>query len=258
MAKKDGDRKKSASDAGRGRTAPGSSGKGLKGSLTAMGTAAVLGVYAAGYARTEGAARQMEDELAARRLASAPPVVRTAASSPLLATAGEPPVAAAVSSEAPPAVSAAPGTRNDAAPQPARAGADAPQHPAEPSSASSAPGVAAADAPEPAPVLPAEPAVPASPYKDGVYASSGWETRHGHVDVRVEIAEGRITSASVMYCGMRWSCSDVNALMAQVPVMQTSEVGIVSGATQTSEAFTSAVAGALTLAKAARTASSSQ
>ena len=226
-----------------------SAGKGLKGSLTAMGTAAVLGIYAAGYARTEGAARQMEEELAARRVASAPPVVRLAGSSP--------PVEPA-SSQAPGVPGAALPAQEVAGLSPDRAGEPATRGLPEPSLATSAPEAAAAQVPAPGPVVPPEPPTPESPYKDGVYASSGWETRHGHVDVRVEIVEGRIASASVLYCGMRWPCTDVNALIAQVPQMQTSEVGMISGATQTSEAFTSAVANALSLARAARTAPAAQ
>jgi uncharacterized protein with FMN-binding domain len=247
------DRKRAEGDAVRGGTSPASSGKGLKSSLTAIGTAAVLGVYAAGYARTDAAARRMEEELASHRLASAPPVARRSVTSSLFAaTAAAPSAPPRVSSDTPRAVGAALRPRSDAPTPSASSRSSATQAPPDPSTATSAPEVAAAEAPPAAPIVPAEPAVPESPYKDGVYKAAGWETRHGHVEVAVEIAEGRIASAAVVYCGMRWPCSDVNELIARVPQMQSSRVGMISGASQTSEAFTSAVATALSLSMAAK------
>jgi uncharacterized protein with FMN-binding domain len=44
---------------------------------------------------------------------------------------------------------------------------------------------------------------------------------------------------------MRWPCSDVNRLIPRVAQRQSTDIGIITGATQSSEAFQSAVRAAL-------------
>jgi uncharacterized protein with FMN-binding domain len=84
--------------------------------------------------------------------------------------------------------------------------------------------------------------------KDGVY--SGWGTsRHGDIQASVEIKDGRIISATITQCRTRYPCSDVAALPGQVVKRQSPEVDIVSGATQSSDAFYYAVVEALSKAK---------
>jgi uncharacterized protein with FMN-binding domain len=85
----------------------------------------------------------------------------------------------------------------------------------------------------------------ASPYTDGTYTAWGDRTRHGEIEARVEISDGKITSATVVSCGMRWPCSDINRLIPRVAQRQSTDIGIVTGATQSSDAFITAVRAAI-------------
>ncbi len=83
-----------------------------------------------------------------------------------------------------------------------------------------------------------------TPWKDGIY--SGWGTsRHGDIQVSVEIRGGRIAATSIAQCLTRYSCSWISDLPSQVVGNQNVRVDLVSGATQSSEAFRAAVADAL-------------
>ncbi|MEO6879232.1 MAG: FMN-binding protein, partial [Gemmatimonadaceae bacterium] len=87
-----------------------------------------------------------------------------------------------------------------------------------------------------------------SQFKDGSY--SGWGTSlHGDIQVSVEIRGGRIAATSIAQCLTRYSCSWIADLPAQVVAGQTVRVDLVSGATQSSEAFRAAVADALRQAR---------
>jgi uncharacterized protein with FMN-binding domain len=84
--------------------------------------------------------------------------------------------------------------------------------------------------------------------RDGVY--SGWGTsRHGDIQASVEVKDGRIVSATITQCLTRYSCSWIADLPGQVVKRQSPEVDIVSGATQSTDAFYSAVVEALSKAK---------
>jgi uncharacterized protein with FMN-binding domain len=86
-------------------------------------------------------------------------------------------------------------------------------------------------------------------YRDGTY--SGWgRARHGRVFATVVIRRGRIVSAEITDCRMKYPCSMIAALPPRVVARQSPEVDIVSGATHSTEAFTRAVSDAL--AQAAR------
>jgi len=61
----------------------------------------------------------------------------------------------------------------------------------------------------------------------------------------VVIRRGRIASAEITTCRMRYSCSLIAALPPQVVARQGPDVDIVSGATQSGEAFSRAVSQAL-------------
>jgi uncharacterized protein with FMN-binding domain len=81
-------------------------------------------------------------------------------------------------------------------------------------------------------------------YRDGTY--SGWgRSLHGRVFATLEIRRGRIVSARITTCRMRYPCSMIAALPAQVVDRQSSAVDVVSGATQSAEAFAMAVDAAL-------------
>lgn len=89
---------------------------------------------------------------------------------------------------------------------------------------------------------------PRSQWKDGVY--SGWGTsRHGDIQASVEIRNGRVISAQVAKCLTRYSCAWIADLPPQVVARQNARVDFVSGATQSSDAFSAAVADALRQAK---------
>jgi uncharacterized protein with FMN-binding domain len=242
-------------------------------SLVAVSTAAVLAVYAAGYARTRSAADRIDAQSAERRPAapagrgSAPavPVGPPATTAPVYDWARDegntpPPMKtmehAARVEQTPPATGV---------PAVATALPALPHAPAAPA-AESKPEVAIANAPAitppaivPAPAVGTPPApvaapaaqeeTPAAPkWKDGTY--TGWGTcRHGDIQAEVVIAGGRITSATIAQCLTRYSCNVIVMLPPEVLQRQSAEVDYVSGATQSATAFYYAVVEALGKAK---------
>ena len=84
-------------------------------------------------------------------------------------------------------------------------------------------------------------------YRDGTYAAWG-DSPHGRIFATVVIWRGRIASAELTTCRMRYPCSMVASLPSQVVARQSAEVDVVSGATQSAEAFSIAVDRALELA----------
>jgi uncharacterized protein with FMN-binding domain len=232
----------------------------LKSNLVTLGSAAVLAVYSAGYARTRTAAAQFADEPHGRR-APERPASDVASTSP--APKAETPVAApAIVDSAPTA--AAPTEKPVVAKAPAATKPDSIVRPAvvadtAPSSAKvvdvAPPAVtttAVASAPPP-PTPPVDSAAKAADtahiqLKDGTF--SGWGTsRHGDIEAAVEIKNGHIVSAFIVQCLTQYSCSWVSALPPQVVTRQSPEVDYVSGATQSSNAFYYAIVEALKKAK---------
>ena len=258
------------------------SGKKVANGLVAMSTAAVLAVYAAGYARTRSAAAQLDAQSEERRPAGsegrgpAPASVTanpelhapdsSSSPSPVHETAGQPvrtaslepgAKAAGVSNRGDAPASVSPASPNPpTAPEPTVATpqtaapvsyvASAPAAPVLPAATPAAPAVA-----EPVPVAsaPAAPAPPPAPtWKDGTY--TGWGTcRHGDIQAQVVIEGGRITSATISQCLTRYSCDVIGRLPPEVPQRQSAEVDYVSGATQSTNAFYYAVIEALGKAK---------
>ncbi len=81
-------------------------------------------------------------------------------------------------------------------------------------------------------------------YRDGTF--TGWgRSPHGRIFATVVIRRGRIASAEITTCRMRYPCSMIAALPPQVVARQAPDVDIVSGATQSGEAFSRAVSEAL-------------
>jgi uncharacterized protein with FMN-binding domain len=235
--------------------------------LVTFGTAAVLTVYSAGYLRTNDAAQRFAGEAARRDRATlatkGPSVVAIdppreavheersrrrlpelqraeAHVEPTGAKAAEPAAAAPVVStaaQAPP--SPAPATRADTS-APARV--DTPAPPAAPPPSQQA----VAQPPDTASAPPSE--KERSGFKDGIY--SGWGTsRHGDIQASVEIKDGKIIRAYIAQCLTRYSCSWVSALPPEVVQRQSPEVDVVSGATESSNAFYYAIVEALKQAK---------
>lgn len=253
----------------------------VRNNLVALGSAAVLSVYAAGYFRTRAAAERFAGADLERREAvptmehrpdTLPPMVRvdTVAARPEAATTRAAPPAAAASAtrepaKADPAVTSA---GHDSAPPAGAPSAPAAGHPATPTAMARA----LDSAPPPHTVAPAAlppaaapglqgtasgaslgdttttAAAPHGQYKDGLY--TGWGTsRHGDIQATVEVRDGRIVSATISQCLTRYSCSWVSALPGQVVSRQSANVDYVSGATQSSNAFYYAVVEALAKAK---------
>ncbi len=86
-------------------------------------------------------------------------------------------------------------------------------------------------------------------YRDGTYTGTG-NSRHGGMEVTVVIKDGKITSANVTSCGTRYPCSDINPLIRSAVSKQSVPTNHVSGATDSSKAYTQALASALKQAKA--------
>ena len=81
-------------------------------------------------------------------------------------------------------------------------------------------------------------------YRDGAY--SGWgDSIHGRVQATVVIRRGRIVTTQISTCRMRYPCSMIADLPAQVVERQSAGVDAVTGATQSAEAFADAINRAL-------------
>lgn len=93
-----------------------------------------------------------------------------------------------------------------------------------------------------------KPAFSASILKDGSYSGTGW-SRHGSVSVEVTIQNGRIASAPITGVTTRYSRSVIAGLPASVVSAQSSNIDLVSGATDSSTAYVEAVAQALAQAQ---------
>ena len=180
--------------------------------VVALSSAAILSVYGIGYAMTQPAAGAM-----AAGQASAP---TAAAPAPTSSLATEPVTTSAVVSPAQPA----------------------PPRPNTPPTATAAPvtnaGTSSAQRPA------AATAATASGLKDGTYTGSGM-SRHGGVSVKVTIQNGRIVSAPITGTSTRYSPNVIAGLPAKVVAAQSSQVNLVSGATDSSMAYVEAVAQAL-------------
>ena len=211
--------------------------------LLAIGTAAVLAVFGAGFARTQKASERFEGE--SRRRHPAAPVTAPNNS----ADVGVPaPTAPLVTEHTAPVVASARGAL----------ASQSPKVKAEPKPDTTKP-IAVAELPagKPAPVG-ADTAAAKAPIdssvgvardlKDGVY--TGWGTsRHGDIESRVEIRNGRIISASIAQCLTMYSVYWIAALPPQVVKRQSPEVDIISGATESSNAFYDGVMEALKKAR---------
>jgi len=213
--------------------------------LVALGSAAVLAVYAAGYVRTRAAAERIAEHDARRGTVPAPapaapvnmpsqsglaPVERPPDRKPLRET-GEKARRSSRKTVASNEIAASP-SPVPAVPPPA-APVATPAHDLVAS--------------ETKPVEPA-PTPPLSSYKDGTYF--GWGTsRHGDIQAAVVIENGRIVSAKIAQCLTRYSCSWIDHLQGQVVSRQSPEVDYVSGATQSTNAFYYAVVEALAKAR---------
>jgi uncharacterized protein with FMN-binding domain len=218
-----------------------SAGRG-RNNLVALGTAAVLAVYAAGFDRTRAAAQKFAEADAAQRR-PAPPSARLgdtliSAPAPRLvntASAVAKPVSQSVTkdleSKAP--ISVAVAKASDTTATHANEKPTVPVTPVVTDSVAKTDSSAQKDR---------------GPYKDGTFY--GWgRSRHGDIQAGVEITNGHITAAWIEQCLTQYSCSWIAGLPSQVEKRQNAEVDFVSGATQSTNAFYYGVVQALSRAK---------
>ncbi len=240
----------------------------------ALGSAAVLAVYAAGYLRTQSAAEAMELEMAARRAAgrSAPSESVPVEAAPLqqlrdtvaaLADSVQPTVVAAPAAPvAPrdsvvvvPAAPVVPTEKTVALATSAAPPADTVTRPAVPAipeyiAPPAAPPAAPAAAPPPTQTADSGAAAPKvlRPLRDGAWHGYG-SSRHGDIEVRIEVAGEKVVYAEISRCMTRWPCTLVERLPGQVIERQTADVDIITGATASSDAFYLAVLDAFSTAR---------
>jgi uncharacterized protein with FMN-binding domain len=212
-------------------------------SLVALGSAAVLAVYTAGYARTRAAAAQLD---AADRQRPVLPAAPPASAAPLAHLDVAPaPISTPVSpaSRAPARAPAKP----RATLAPAREWSTKPAPLVTPTAPVVPDREVVDTTPTPAPTpTPARP--PAGMYIDGSY--SGWgRSRHGDIQATVRIEDGKIVYAAISVCATRYPCDVIDKLPAQVLARQSPEVDVVAGATESTNAFYYAVVEALNKAK---------
>ena len=249
-----------------------SSGK-ITNSLVALSSAAILTVYAAGYVRTRAAADRFAVEAADLRTAAPRGgAVATAAPPPDVVEVGKP-AEVAPSVPASPAPTAAGVTaRANAAPEPpattvadsTKAASAVPEAPAPPIAPPGPPGPAATEeantqpsaVPAPAPVPAAveaavEPPAPPPARKEGQPRDGtffGWGySRHGDIQAAIVVKDGRVISADITQCLTRYSCDVIEMLPAQVLSRQNAFVDLISGATESANAYSNAIFRALVL-----------
>jgi len=250
----------------------------VKNNLVAIGSAAVLAVYSAGYIRTKEAAdrfavedaelRQLRETRVATRVAapaSAPTheerdtsaqrtvsaQVKASPSDSATPKHTQVPKAEHPHPAAPVHADSAPVVASVAKPvEPASPSVVAPPvtPPASPVASSSSPVVAAPPPPPPASSVATDTSTADAPLKDGVYSGYG-RSRHGDIEATVAIKNGKITEAFISQCLTQYSCSWIAALPPQVVARQSAEVDYISGATQSTNAFYYAVVAALKKAK---------
>jgi uncharacterized protein with FMN-binding domain len=191
-------------------------GKKITKGLVALGSAAIVSVYGAGYARTQSAEAQFDVQ-------ALPPSVMPAFEIATTAAATSTP-ASRISPIFAPFPSATPPT-SAVASVPARVPAVAPTI-------------------APAPTATPAPAAATGKFRDGSYIGMG-RSRHGNIEATVVVQGGKIVSAKISQCLTRYPCSMISALPGQVVTRQSATVDFVSGATDSSTAYREAVANAL-------------
>jgi len=232
------------------------SGQKVPKSLVSLSSAAILAIYAAGYHRTSSAEDKFAEQ-AARRRTAVPLAARTVpseAANPKVEVARKPAPSAVASTAAPlgtdrpphsPAPVSVPAPKAAPTVAPAETSRVAPLAPGAPAKE-----VATTDVPAAVPAIPPAAAPPAKrqvQYKDGTYV--GWGgSRHGDIQVSVVIQGGKIASAEIAECLTRYPCTWIVDLPGLVVSKQSSDVDFVSGATESSYAYSDAVTDALSKA----------
>ena len=84
--------------------------------------------------------------------------------------------------------------------------------------------------------------------KDGTYSGWGY-SRHGDIQAAVVVQDGRVVSAEITQCLTRYSCDVIDMLPAQVISRQNAFVDLISGATESANAYSNAIFRALVSSK---------
>lgn len=233
--------------------------------LTALSYAAIITVYAAGYAQTREAADRFVDDIpvarqyqiqmpdgtsvAAVRPFVALPSIAPAPAAPARAT-ETPPPARAPAMSAPPAKAPEPESVIAAA-EPSAPPIAAPAPAPEPVIAAPAPPVPAI---APAPVPPPAPAPVFAPppapivLKTGKYTAWG-SCRHGDIEAEVQIARGMVVDVKITQCKVQYNCGDMYDLNESVLSHQGPSADYVAGSTQSTIAYYTAILNAIDKAK---------
>ncbi len=249
--------------------------KKIANSLVALSSAAILSVYGLGYLRTDAAQAPSPIDAPTIAIATTVPTATDAPSLPVAAYQSPlfptPTVAATLASDGSAQDVATPPTAQPTATQPATTAAGAAT--SAPTTTAKAPATATTvpptvttaplpRAPSPAPTIlssatkpPATAVATRAPataalYKDGTYTGTG-SSRHGNISASVIVQSGKIVSATITQCGTRYPCSDIAALPGEVVARQSATVDVVSGATDSSQAYRGAIQVALAKAKGA-------
>ena len=230
---------------------PKPSGDKLSNNLVAMSSAAIIAVYGAGYFRTDAAAHRFAAQSAQRMAVAVATGNLPTAAARLGARPASQPASGPLAPNEPGARE--PSSLSSGAPaSPADPALNAAKNPPQPAShhkadsttagnASAAPDQAASSAPA------AAPAEPPSPYKDGTFSAWG-SCPHGDIQATVQIASGLIVAADISECDTRYPCTLIDKLANEIVYQQSNEVDVVTGATESAQAFHEAIGKALALA----------
>jgi uncharacterized protein with FMN-binding domain len=238
--------------------------------LVALGSAAILSVYAIGYAKTQAAENLILAQASGLPNTGAPPTVPSPtvlamlpggaanatpgaatpavtpdAASPTTAPAADTPAAnTPITAAVVPTATNVPATAPSVPPTAthrAAATAKPTARPVVPTPVVVPPTATARPTPRP---VPTATATPAGKYRDGTYTGTGY-SRHGDVVAQVVVQGGKIVSANITACYTHYPCSDIAPMLPEVVQLQGPPVDLVSGATDTSMAYQGAVASAL-------------
>jgi uncharacterized protein with FMN-binding domain len=224
--------------------------------LVVLSSAAILAVYAVGYANTQSAADTIAEQQGQAAMPPAPTAGPTdvppaPTSTPIPVTVPSPVAALfrkaqAVPTRIPTAIASDDQTSSPA-PSPAT---QAPPTAGAGSTTADIPTAIPTAVPTRAPAPTSAPTVTPTKgaYRDGTYKGMGF-SRHGNIGATVVISGGKIVSANVTQCLTRYSCSLVSDLVQEVIQTQKGPVDYVSGATDSSQAYYGAISQALAQAK---------
>lgn len=132
---------------------------------------------------------------------------------------------------------------------------DQPANAANPATGSSGTSVPSQTAPAPSPISTTQPKPTAGQYKDGQYTGPVTDAYYGYVRVKAIIQNGKLADVQFLqYPNDRQTSREINSqampyLRYEAIQAQSAPVDIISGATDTSQAFRESLAVALTQAK---------